>query len=243
MNTFLTLIAATLLLLPTFSSTISAAEGDKPAGDQPKPAAEGEGNNRGREGFMRRMIAENPELEGVDPNSPEGQEKIRAVMAKRMEAEAPRIRQRIAENQAQQHAELNKQLTMTQEEFDAIKPLLVRVENLRSQKGLIDNNGRAQGMGGFGGGNRRGNAAFNPQILLGDTQLEPAVKDIQESAKALKALIDDKQANATELGGAVARLRKAREAFGAVMEKAQADLRAVLTPQQEAILVERGTLD
>ncbi|HEX3133822.1 MAG TPA: hypothetical protein VHX44_09605 [Planctomycetota bacterium] len=250
MNKLLTLLAAAFLVLPT----ISAAEGDKPAGDQPKPAAEGDNNNgnRGRDGFMKRMIAENPELAGVDPNSPEGQEKIRAVMQKRMEAEAPRIRQRMAENQAAQHAELNKQFGMSPEEFDAIKPLLVRVENLRMQKGLVDNTGRPPGMGrggpgggpgGAAGGQRGRNNFFNPQVLLGDTPLEPTVQEIQDSGKALKSLLDDKQANATELAGAVAKLRKARQGFDAVFAKAQEELRAVLTPQQEAILVDNGTLD
>ena len=242
MNKLLALVAAATLVLPTF-----AAEGyqPKPAGDQPKPAAEGGDNanrDRGREGWQRRLVEENPELKGVDLESPEGREKLQAVMQKRMEAEAPRIRQRMAENQAAQHAELNKQLGMPTEEFDAIKPLLVRVENLRMQKGLIDNVGRPPGMGGRGGSNRS-RGFFNPQMLLGDTQLDPSVQEIQDAGKALKALIDDKQANATEMSSAVAKLRKARQGFDAVFAKAQEELRAVLTPQQEAILVDNGTLD
>lgn len=241
MNKFLTVIAAAFLLLPTLSTFAGDAA---PAGDKPKTSTEGGDGNRGRDGFMRRMIAENPELEGVDPNSPEGQEKIRVVMQKRMEAEAPKIRQRMAENQATQHAELNKQMGMTQEDFDAIKPLLVVVENLRSQKGLVDNSAARSMVGGaFGGGNRGRNNFFNPQMLLGDTKLDPTVTEIQESAKALKALVDDNQANATELTSAVARLRKARDGFTAALDKAQKDLRAVLTPQQEAMLVDRGTLE
>lgn len=244
MNKLLTLLAAATLALPT----VIAAEGDAPpAGDQPRPQAAGGDNNgnRGRDGWQRRLVEENPELQGVDLQSPEGQEKLRAVMQKRMEAEAPRIRQRMAENQAAQHAELNKALGMAQEEFDAIKPLLVRVENLRMQKGLVDNVGRPPGMGGRGGpgGSNRNRGFFNPQMLLGDTQLEPTVQEIQDSGKALKALVDDKQANATELASAVAKLRKARQAFDAVFAKAQEELRAVLTPQQEAILVDNGTLD
>lgn len=244
MNKLLTLLAAAMLALPT----LMAAEGDqpKPAGDQPKPPnAEGGDQNRGREGWQRRLVEENPELQGVDLQSPEGQEKLRAVMQKRMEAEAPRIRQRMAENQAAQHAELNKALGMAQEEFDAIKPLLVRVENLRMQKGLIDNVGRPPGMGGRGGpgGSSRNRGFFNPQMLLGDTQLDPTVQEIQDAGKALKALVDDKQANAAEMSSAVAKLRKARQGFDAVFAKAQEELRAVLTPQQEAILVDNGTLD
>jgi Spy/CpxP family protein refolding chaperone len=245
MNKLLAVIAAATLTLPTFT-----AEGDqpRPAGDQPRPpSAEGDGDNnreRGREGWQRRLVEENPELKGVDLQSPEGQEKLRAVMQKRMEAEAPRIRQRMAENQAAQHAELNKQLGMAPEEFDAIKPLLVRVENLRMQKGLVDNVGRPPGMGRGGpGGNNRNRGFFNPQMLLGDTQLDPSVQEIQDASKALKALIDDKQANAAEMSSAVAKLRKARQGFDAVFAKAQEELRSVLTPQQEAILVDNGTLD
>lgn len=243
MNKLLVLVAAAALTLPTFS-----AEGDqpRPPGDQPRPpGAEGGDNNRerGREGWMRRLVEENPELKGVDLESPEGREKLQAVMQKRMEAEAPRIRQRMAENQAAQHAELNKQLAMAPEEFDAIKPLLVRVENLRMQKGLIDSNGRSMGMGRGGPGGNRGRGFFNPQMLLGDTQLDPSVQEIQDASKALKALVDDKQANAAEMASAVAKLRKARQGFDAVMAKAQEELRSVLTPQQEAILVDNGTLD
>lgn len=246
MNKLLTLLAATALALPTVYA------GDAPpAGDQPKPpglttgapAADGGGDNR-RDGFMRRMVEENPELQGVDLQSPEGQEKVRAIMAKRMEAEAPKIRQRMAENQAAQHAELNKALGMATEEFDAIKPLLVRVENLRMQKGLVDNVGRSMmGRGGSGGQRGGRNSFFNPQMLLGDTQLDPTVQEIQEAGKTLKALVDDKQANATELSSSVARLRKARQGFDGMFAKVQEELRAVLTPQQEAILVDNGTLD
>ena len=236
MNKLLTLLAAAFLVLP-----LSAGDAP-PAGEQPpSTGAAGDANReRGRDGFMRRLVEENPELAGVDLQSPEGQEKIRAIMQKRMEAEAPRIRQRMAENQAAQHAELNKALAMAPEEFDAIKPLLVRVENLRTQKGLVDSNGRS--MMGRGGQRGRGNT-FNPQLLLGDTPLEPTVQEIQDSSKALKALVADTQANATELASAVARLRKARQGFDGVFAKAQEELRAVLTPQQEAILVENGTLD
>ena len=244
MKKLLTLLAAAFLALPT----LSAGDAPPTTGDQPRPpGAEGGDNNNRRDGWTRRLVEENPELQGVDLQSPEGQEKLRAVMAKRMEAEAPRIRQRMAENQAAQHAELNKALGMAPEEFDAIKPLLVRVENLRMQKGLIDNVGRPPGMGrggpGGAGGQRNRNNFFNPQMLLGDTQLDPSVQEIQDAGKALKALIDDKQANAAEMSSAVAKLRKARQGFDAVFAKAQEELRAVLTPQQEAILVDNGTLD
>ncbi len=216
----------------------------------PAPAdANGNGGNR-QNGFMRRMIADNPELKDVDPNTPEGQDKIREVMQKRMEANAPRIRQRMAEQQAATHTELNKQFAMTSEEFTAIEPLLTRVESLRMQKGLVDRSGGGRqgrggpgGFGGPGGPGGFGGMNMNPQLMLGDTPMEPTVKDIMEAGKALKALVDDTQANAAETTAAIARVRKAREAFAAVLTKAQDDLRAVLSQRQEAILLDRGTLE
>jgi hypothetical protein len=136
---------------------------------------------------------------------------------------------------------------MSEEEFKAIEPLLARVENLRMQKGLVDRSAGQMGMamggrrGGPGGG--PGGGMFNPQLMLGDTPLEPTVKEIQDAVKALKTLIDDAQANANEIALAVVRVRKAREAFVGVLAKAQEELRGVLSPKQEAILVDRGTLD
>ncbi|MBA3939535.1 MAG: hypothetical protein H0X38_18955 [Planctomycetes bacterium] len=259
-------IALPILLLAMLAAPVLRAEDATPPAVTPPatpaaaatpatPAAadaNGNGGNR-QNGFMRRMIADNPELKDVDPNTPEGQDKIREVMQKRMEANAPRIRQRMAEQQAATHTELNKQFAMTSEEFTAIEPLLTRVENLRMQKGLVDRSGGGRqgrgGPGGFGGpGGPGGPGGFggmtmNPQLMLGDTPMEPTVKDIMDAGKALKALVDDTQANAAETTAAIARVRKAREAFAAVLTKAQDDLRAVLSQRQEAILLDRGTLE
>ena len=46
-----------------------------------------------------------------------------------------------------------------------------------------------------------------------------------------------------EQGAAVARVRKARAAYLAALEKAQLELRGVLTARQEAQLVDYGILD
>lgn len=242
--------ALPLLLLAALTAPVLTAGDAPPPTTTPGAAGAGNGDdNRNRNNWQRRLVADNPELQGVDLETPEGQEKLRQVMAKRMEAEAPRIRQRMAENQAAARAELNKQFGMSEEEFKAIEPLLARVENLRMQKGLVDRSagqmGIQMGRGGPGGGRGGpGGGLFNnPQLLLGDTPLEPSVTEIQDAVKALKTLIDDAQANANELALAVVRVRKAREAFTAVLAKAQEELRGVLSPKQEAILVDRGTLD
>jgi uncharacterized protein YoxC len=83
---------------------------------------------------------------------------------------------------------------------------------------------------------------FNPASMLGK-DIDPTVKEVQEATKALKTLVDDPQANAAELTNSVTRIRKARESFQAVLGKAQDDLRSVLSPRQEALLIEQGTLE
>ena len=242
MKTALPILLLAMLAAPVLRAEDAApAAGTPPAATTPAPAADA-GANR-QNGFMRRMIADNPELKDVDPNTPEGKAKIAEVMQKRMEANAPKMRQRMAEQQATAHTELSKQFAMTSEEFTAVEPLLTRVESLRMQKGLVDRSGGRQGRGGPGGPGGFGGVTMNPQLMLGDTPMEPTVKDIMDAGKALKALIDDTQANAAETTAAIARLRKAREAFAAVLTKAQEDLRAVLSQRQEAILLDRGTLE
>jgi hypothetical protein len=235
------IMAIAALVMPT----ALCAEETPPKTDKPK-SEEGnrsgdQGRGGGREEFFKRMQEENPELKGVDMNSPEGQEKMREVMAKRMEKEAPRIRERIAESKTASLVELNKKLGMAAEEFAAIQPLIERVENLQSQRGMVDVGGRSGSP--FGRGDRGPSSFFNPQLLLGDTELEPTVKEIQEAAKILKTLNADKQANETEIVSALTRLRKARESFSTLLKNAQNELRTVLTPQQESMMVERGTLE
>jgi Spy/CpxP family protein refolding chaperone len=237
-------ILAALLVSASFTSTCyaeGAADAAPAAGATPGAGDNGGDRRRGgQDRFMQRLIQENPELKDVDPNTPEGQDKIRAAMQARMEAQAPQMRERMAQQQAEQHAQLKTSFAMSDEDFSAIEPLLVRVENLRLQKGLVDRSGGAMGGRGRGGA---GGGFFDPAMMMGDTPLEASVQETQDAVKALKALLQDEQASPDELTAAVVRLRKAREAFQAVLTTAQDDLRSVLTPRQEAILVDRGTLD
>jgi Spy/CpxP family protein refolding chaperone len=194
---------------------------------------------RGRDRMLQRLIAEHPELKDVDPSSEDGRAKIQAAMQADM-------RKRMTERQAANHAKLKTSFGMKDEEFAAIEPLLNKVETLRLQKMLIDPAAAgmpSRSMGGPGGEGRANRGPFNPQALLGNTALDPAVKEVQDATKALKALVDDAQANATEVAAAVTRVRKAREAFNATLTKAQEELRSVLTPRQEAILIDQGALE
>ncbi len=253
----LALLAA--LVLPAFALPVFAA--DPPAPATPAPAGEKTDKadqereakrEERRQERTKRLIEENPELKGVDPNTPEGKEKIQQTMRARFEKEvAPQIRKRIAEAQAANHAQLQEDFAMTAEEFTAIEPLLIRVEQLRMQKGLVDAptqmrnmgfGGGRGGRGGQGGGGGWG-GGFDPKMFLGDTAMEPSVQECQTAAKALTTLLADKQANAAEVAAATARVRKARAAFQASLDKAQGELKGVLTPRQEALLVDHGILD
>lgn len=234
------------LLLAAACCTPVILAGDAPPPPAPEAGAQGPGGDRGGD-RMRRMIESNPELKGVDPNTPEGREKIAQVMGKQM-------RERMAESKAQQRVELQKQLGFSDEEFAAVGPLLDRVETLRQHRMLVDRAasgmammpgrmGRGGQNGGPGGGFGPGSANFDPKTILGDTPLDPAAAEIQAAIKALKALVDDAQANANETELATTRVRKARETWTAAMTKAQEELRSVLNKRQEAILVERGTIE
>ncbi len=196
------------------------------------------GADRWQERMNKRLAAEHPELKDVDPSTPAGQEKFRAVMEEQM-------RKRMSERQAANLARIKTAFGLKDDEFSAIEPLLTKVETLRQQKLLVDPPSALM-RGGPGGGPNgdQGNRPrmFNPASMLG-SEVDPAVKEVQAATKALKTLVDDPQANTAELTNSVTRIRTAREAFQAVLGKAQDDLRAVLSPRQEAILIEQGTLE
>ncbi len=241
----------------------TAAAPAAPAADKADQA--GGDRDARRQERLKKMLEETPELKGVDPKTPEGEEKIRQAMQKRFETEiAPQIRKRMEEGKAANHTKMQEDFGMTKEEFAAIEPLLTRVEQLRLQKGMaVDARTMQRSFGGGFGGGRGGNAGgattggnsnggggrggfggnFDPKIILGDTPMEPSVQECQDARKALTALVEDKQANAAELATATARVRKGIATFQAALDKAQGELKAVLTPRQESILLDRGILD
>jgi Spy/CpxP family protein refolding chaperone len=249
MRTLPSLVLATLLAGSACLAEENATPPTPPGAQPPTAGQPGQpgGPDRGRDGFIKRLIAEDPALKDVDPNTPEGKEKIEKAMQARMEKRAPEMRQRIAEQQAQSHAKLREALTMPTEDFTAVEPLITKVENLRLQGRLADPQGLPFGMGRGGPGGGRGGGppgGFNPmRMMMGDTPLDPSVQEIQDAAKALTTLLADAQANGNEVTATMARLRKARETFKATLGKAQEELRSVMTPRQEAVLVDRGILD
>lgn len=131
-----------------------------------------------------------------------------------------------AEMQRQMMERTKERLEITDEsEWKAIEPMIQKVNEARMQtfsgmgRGMFGGRGGRGGPGGPGG---PGGQA-NPE------------------AEALQKAIDAKASNA-EMKAALAKYVESRKAKQAALEKAQADLRKVLTPRQEAIAALSGLL-
>lgn len=117
------------------------------------------------------------------------------------------------------------QLEITDEAvWKAIEPLVVKVGEARMAVGFGRFGGGRGGRGGQGG---QGGGGF------------PGMSN--PDADALQKVIDAKGSNA-ETKAALAKFVEARKSKQAALEKAQADLRKVLTPRQEAIATLNGLL-
>lgn len=116
-------------------------------------------------------------------------------------------------------------------EWKAIEPLVQKVNDAR----MAAQSGMGRGMMGMGGRNRGGdNADQGNQRRGGFGQPNP-------DAEALQKAIDAK-ASGAELKAALQKYVESRKVKQAALEKAQADLRKVLTPRQEAIATMNGLL-
>ncbi len=130
-----------------------------------------------------------------------------------------------AEMQRQMMERTKERLEITDEgEWKAIEPLVQKVNEARMQtaRGMFGGRGGRGGPGGPGGPGGFGG------------QSNPA-------AEALQKAIDSKASKA-EMKAALAKYIESRKAKQAELEKAQAALRAVLTPRQEAIAALNGLL-
>jgi len=116
-------------------------------------------------------------------------------------------------------------------EWKAIQPLVQKVMDARMA--MAGNMGR----GFFGrprGGDNQGDQGNQRRGFFGQQQPNP-------EADALQKAIDSKASKA-ELKAAIAKYEEAHKAKQAELEKAQADLRKVLTTRQEAIATVNGWL-
>jgi len=122
-------------------------------------------------------------------------------------------------------------------EWKAIQPLIQKVMDARMAamsgmgRGMF---GRGGGPGGPGGQGGQGGQGGGDRQGRGFGQANP-------EAEALQKAIDSK-ASGAELKNALQKFVDSRKQKQAALEKAQGDLRKVLTPRQEAILTASGML-
>jgi hypothetical protein len=116
-------------------------------------------------------------------------------------------------------------------EWKAIEPMVTKVLELRRQsmsgmgRGMFGRNRGNNNNGDQGGGRPRGGMFGQPN----------------PDAEALQKAIDGKASN-SEMKTAIAKFQESRKAKQAELEKAQADLRKVLSVRQEAIALSDGLL-
>ena len=118
-------------------------------------------------------------------------------------------------------------------DWKALEPLISKVMDAR----MATFGGMGRGM--FGGGRRGG--GDNNSDNNGGQRRGPFGQQPSAEAEQLQKAIDSKASNA-DLKAALAKYNAARKAKQAELEKAQSDLRAVLSVRQEAIASTMGLL-
>ena len=124
---------------------------------------------------------------------------------------------------------IKQQLGATDDEWNVLQPKVQKVVDL-SREMMV---GRFGGRGGRGGG---GGGGGNPPAAAPNT-------DLTDKTKALNDTLDNKDADPKDIAQKLAAVRDARERVKADLVKAQAELKEVLTPRQEARLVLMGVLE
>jgi len=116
----------------------------------------------------------------------------------------------------------------TDEEWKVLEPRLQKVQDLLRDSGSRSALGSGRGRrGGFGG-------AVSP-----DTPMTP----VQEAAKELQDSLGSKDASADEVKAKLTALREARNKLQSDLQRAQDQVRELLTARQEAVLVMAGMLN
>jgi len=132
---------------------------------------------------------------------------------------------------AQYMTRLKEQLGANDDEWKVLEPKITKV---------MDASRAARSTGGFGGGRTRG-----PGGTGGGTTPTPDANQspVSKASADLRAVVDKKDAAASEYTQALAAFRAARDKAKADQAAAEKELKDVLTPKQEAILVSSGTIN
>jgi hypothetical protein len=120
-------------------------------------------------------------------------------------------------------------------EWKAIQPLIQKVQDIQQQMFADRIRGEMGGSRG-GGGDRGGDRSDGGRGFRGGFGGTPSPE-----AQALEKAIEGKASN-SDLKAALGKLQESRKAKQSELEKAQADLRKVLSLRQEAVLTASGVL-
>jgi hypothetical protein len=150
--------------------------------------------------------------------------------------------------------DLKQRLATSDEDFGAIQPKLESVMQLkrdaesRMRPGPPpgpppDGQGPNDQQGGGGpqmGGPPGGDNGGPPRD---QNQPQPANSEVQQAARDLHEALDNPDTSSADIKAKVDAVRAARAAAREKLAKAEQDLIQVLTPHQEAVLVDAGLLD
>lgn len=116
---------------------------------------------------------------------------------------------------------LREQMQASEEEWTVLAPKIEKVQTIQRE---------SRGMGGWGRGGRGGD------------QQEPTT-EVGRASRDLRTVLQNENASGEEITKALTAYRAAREKANAELAAAREDLKAVLTPRQEAILVMMGMVE
>lgn len=157
--------------------------------------------------------------------SPEQREQMRQRMAERME-----------QRRAEQAKQLQAELSLSDEEFAAVSPMIEKIRQLTRERmwALRPTNDGPGGDRRFGG---------FPGFGQDDTEPSPQAKQLEEAAEQLRASLASDSASEQQIQDHLAAFRAAREQMAQAIATVQQQLKEVLLPKQEAVLVMHGVLE
>jgi hypothetical protein len=141
---------------------------------------------------------------------------------------------RMTEFRKQMMDQIKEVMAATDDEWKVIQPKIEKVQQLQRDAMMA-------GMGRMFRGPRNGGAADQPAA-----EPPPPADNapaLEKARYALDKVLKDKAAKAEAIKVALTDYRKARDASKVELEKAQVELKELLTARQEALLVVRGVLN
>jgi Spy/CpxP family protein refolding chaperone len=135
-------------------------------------------------------------------------------------------------------------LGASDEDWKALGPAVEKVTQLRMQSMAGMGGGRGMRGGGPGGGGPGGGGpGGGGPGGGGDTANRPPESETQKASSELRKLLEDKGATNEDIKAKLTALRVAREKAKVELTKAQGELKEMVTPRQEAVLVNMGLLE